>query len=199
MTGAELISAAQNSSAVAGFIFGGGLETAVATVMGDIHADAAKLALTMSSNSNSPADRVKSAITHLEAALAAYRKVYARGDSSMPTAVYRMWESFDAKLKAAWAGALMAMCYAYLRDPVAVAKSIELARQAITGNRKEGEEGTASAWKHFAFVGLAGAMLLNPGTYKIWAAEIAGKGTPLISVSEIDSLAKSLEAVMLTT
>lgn len=195
MTGAELIAAAKNATALAQFISDGGLEAAIATVVGDIHTDAAKLALSMSSTSNSPSDRVRSAITHLEAAHVAYRTIVESAMNSWLGPYPRVMKVAAAANKNAWVCSLMAVCYAHLGDAPAVARSIEMAREARKCLDAEFlGEGKYSKARDYSLGWLL--FMSSPDNWITLAKIRNGGGPPQISSAEINSLASRLDGVM---
>jgi hypothetical protein len=130
MTGAELVGAMKTVRSLSQFMGGGGLAEAVATIVGDVHMDAAKLALSMSSTSNSPEDRIKSAISHFEVAQVAYDRVQAKSETLLGSA-FNILDIILAGYKSVWVNCLMAMCYYHLGDKQAALRVIGMAESAL--------------------------------------------------------------------
>ncbi len=129
MDAATLITIAKNTKSIANFVCGDGLREAISTIVGDIHLDAAKLAIKTSRISENPRDRINSAITHLEAAHCAYERDHSNTGFLRENTDHMQCKR--TKRKDAWVCCLMAMCYAYLNDYRAVRNSLDLAERAI--------------------------------------------------------------------
>jgi hypothetical protein len=100
--------------------------------VGDIHVDAAKLALETANISVRPHDRLNSVITHLEAAHAAYASIH-----NQTGFIREVKDGFDhgsiwnACNRDIWVCAVMALCYASLGERRAMLKSLALAEKAF--------------------------------------------------------------------
>jgi hypothetical protein len=76
MDPALLITAAKSAKSILAFTAGDSFREAVCTIVGDIHVDAARLALETAKIAVFPRERLNSVITHLEAAHAAYARIH---------------------------------------------------------------------------------------------------------------------------
>jgi hypothetical protein len=120
----SLIEAAKQMETIKKFIVGDGLKAAVATIMGDIHMEAAMLALEIGN--------IDSAITHLETAHVAYLTIWKKdGLLKAVKTGFNFAEMWEANQKDAWACCLMALCYAGLGEPQKAMKILTLAEKAI--------------------------------------------------------------------
>ncbi len=158
-----LLIATKSFSALQGFVEGENLRIAINGIVGDIHMEAAKDALEMAKISNSPSDRIKSAINHLEAAHIAFKRIYTNRnliEKYLPTitAAAKLDQLYYASLKDAYVLCIMACCYSYLGDYAASAKVIALAEKAYSG----GDDSNMS-WYDFAtyFAVGTGAYVIN--------------------------------------
>jgi predicted SprT family Zn-dependent metalloprotease len=155
MDAATLITVARNSKTIAAFVSGGGLDDAVSMIVGDVHLNAAKLALNASQISTDPVGRINSVITHLEAAHCAYEAVHFKADRFLKKATD--WQQIrNSVAKDAWVCCLMALCYAYLEDYQAVESCLCLAERAFTNGKRESNlsEGAALWGIPMVFIGL---------------------------------------------
>jgi len=113
-----LLNTLKSAATISKFVTGSGLREAISDIVGDIHLEAAKLALETSKVSLKPEDRINSAITHLEAAHASYIKALEKFVASK----YRMHRDQtmdDLACKNAWVCCLIFLCYLYLEDRMA--------------------------------------------------------------------------------
>jgi len=120
--------------AVRGFVCGNGLREAVCTIIGDVHLDAAKVALEASRNSTMPRDRINSVITHLEAAHVSYARIH--GNRGYVERNAGWLAIVSSASKDVWICCLMALCYAWLGDPKMVDHSITLANRAFINKNR---------------------------------------------------------------
>jgi hypothetical protein len=104
-----LKSAVSNYSSLLKFVDGRGL-VQMFSAIGDTHYQAAKDALYKRENAKDKKAPVNSAITHLEAAHAAYAKIY-KGERYFRAISWRL-----AGYKDVWTLSLMATCYMYIHE-----------------------------------------------------------------------------------
>lgn len=126
-----VLCASKSYEALKKFVEGGDLKIAVSEIIGDIHMESAKLSLEMSGVSRVPTDRIKSAITHLEAAHVSYRKIWK--NENPVTVGFNMGECQYASVKDVFVSSLMACCYTYLGDYAPAQKSLDFASEAYAG------------------------------------------------------------------
>lgn len=127
--GSKLLSAAGSAVDLAKFIIGDGLRESMAAITGDVHLKAAQLALRTAEISNSPEDRIKSAITHLEAAHVAYKQIEGRV-STFRGRRFQETQIVVAARKDVWVSCLMALCYTFLGDYGPAKQALGFAKQA---------------------------------------------------------------------
>lgn len=125
-----LLLSTKNYTALKSFVEGENLKIAVSGIVGDIHLEAAKYALETAEVSVSPRDRVKSAITHLEAAHIAFKQIHDQHKNPL-TYLPRINSIECAALKDAFVLCIMACCYTYLKDLAPSAKVLNLAEKAF--------------------------------------------------------------------
>jgi|GEM_PF-3014803 len=131
-----LIMAANNIQEIIAFVSGTGLKESISTIVGDIHLEAALLALETSLVLNKPSDRINSVITHLEAAHIAFSHIHDKVDNLVD-------RNFDyqtirnAVAKDAWVCCIMALCYASLNEKRALEKCLLLGDRAFENGLKE--------------------------------------------------------------
>lgn len=119
------------------FLTGDGLRR-VLIEMGDIHSDAASLAMRTSKDSEFPEDRIRSAITHLEVAHVTYNRIM-KSSYLRKVADYANFEI--ATHKNYWAVMTLAVCHKYLNDIPSMEQSIRLANDTQGfQNRVEDEQ-----------------------------------------------------------
>jgi hypothetical protein len=144
MDPATLIAVAKDTKAIANFVFGDGLNDTISMIVGDIHLEAAKLALKTATISKNKRDRINSAITHLEAAHIAYSKnlyEYNNPDESLYGAfkkdfglrsvniVFNISNIMLTDQKNVWVCCLIALCYASLDEPEAAMNILSVAER----------------------------------------------------------------------
>jgi hypothetical protein len=124
-----LIVTAKSVQSISGFISSQGLREALSSVVGDVHLNAAKLALETATTAVRPTDRINSVITHLEAAHVAYASVHSQAHN-MLRGLDRQQMS-NAVEKDVWVCSLLALCYASLGESQAVKMSLLFADKAF--------------------------------------------------------------------
>jgi hypothetical protein len=132
MDPASLVKVAEDAKKIFDFVYGNDLKEAVSTIVGDIHVDAAMLALETAKIAVNPRDRINSVITHLEAAHVAYARnhdVQSFGSFFRQGLDYAQIEK--ARQRDVWVCCVMALCYASLGERQAVASSLTLAEKAF--------------------------------------------------------------------
>ena len=122
-----LVETAKKMNSIVKFVYGPGLKDMISQTVGDIHFDAAHIALETASISRNPNDRINSAITHLEAAHAAYRKILSslNNDIGFLTSPFRWKQEIEAKRMNVAACSLLAMCYAGQGDKEAALDALK--------------------------------------------------------------------------
>lgn len=171
-----LISAAKNTQTVLNFVSGNSLKQSISMVIGNVHIDAAKLALESSQIATNQRDRVNSAITHLEAAHVSFSKVHKKANNYLAS-------SFDfvaidnAANNDVWICSIMSLCYASLNEKYLVKKYIDLGTKALENNERakgvvynDGSKSDLQAGLETMVIGvpliaLRLAAALNPNTY----------------------------------
>lgn len=139
-----LVDISKKASKISEFVLGNGLKDSIASVTGDIHLDAAKLALESSKFSVAPEDRIKSVITHLEASHIAYSRIH-KNVNNFIARNHHPFKFYVAVAKDAWICCLMAICYKYLADEPMVIYSISLAKKAFENHPGNYDESVAIA------------------------------------------------------
>lgn len=133
--------AVKSYQSVINFVSGIGLHDALSVIVGDIHLDAAKMALETSEISKNPKDRINSAITHLEAAHIAYSKVHGELDNFLDLKSF-LKKTVDTQYvlnaisKDAWVCSLLSICYLYLEEYKAARKALSLGEKAFLNAQK---------------------------------------------------------------
>jgi hypothetical protein len=117
-----LKNAVQNYMTVVGFVDNGELDTILSSI-GDVHFEAAKEALAKMGTARNKKAPVQSAITHLEAAHIAYRKLHDGEGADFRAASYALGVNMDM-----YTLCLMATCYMYLQE-------LELAKECVAKAR----------------------------------------------------------------
>jgi hypothetical protein len=189
MDAVTLITVAKSTKTIAAFVSGGGLSDAISMVVGDVHFNAAKLAIKTSEVSANPEGRVNSAITHLEASHSAYAAVHRKADGLLKKSAD--WQQIrNSVTKDAWVCCLMALCYAYLEDYQAVESSLSLAEGAFADGKKESEISDRAA---LVGIPLALISLLNIRNWQIMPVEkMLTERQFLLFRSELAQLRRSL-------
>lgn len=126
-TSRELFKAATSLQNLLKFVRGDFLVNSIAEITGDIHTEAAKVAL--STPSRCTDDRIRSAITHLEASHVAYKMIHGKSNSfrSQLLDFYHLNTITD---KDAYVCCLCALCYAYFDDKRASIQYLNFAHDA---------------------------------------------------------------------
>lgn len=136
MDSVTLIMAANNIQEIIAFVSGNGLKEAICTIIGDIHLEAALLALETSLILDKPNDRINSVITHLEAAHVAFLHIHDKADNFVDK--YFDYQIIrNAVAKDAWVCCIMALCYASLNEKRAVEKCLLLGDRAFENGLNE--------------------------------------------------------------
>ena len=131
MGAAELVAATKTTTALVKFIKGQGLMNAMSSIVGDIHIDAAKFALTQSTISRRPQHGIESAINHLQTAHIAYKKVHDKYWTFKGRNVD--WAPLhQAMANDIWVCCLMALCYTFNRDYAPARTSLSLAEEVYS-------------------------------------------------------------------
>jgi hypothetical protein len=176
MDPATLIAVAKDTKAIANFVFGDGLKDTISMLVGDIHLEAAKLALETAIISKNKRDRINSVITHLEAAHSAYSNSlseYNRTDESLSGRIkktlgvrrvkigYNFSTIWLTQQKNMWVCCMMALCYTSLGEPQAAINIISLAEKDC---HLKYDRGPLSTMVDFVpdSVKLSGELIANP-------------------------------------
>jgi hypothetical protein len=158
---ASLITVAKNMKAISDFIYGKGLNQAVSDIVGDIHINAAKLALETARIAVNQKDRINSVITHLEAAHIAYSKNLKQYQGKYAKLGYDSLSIVETYHKNVLVCCLMALCYASLGESRAARNSVTRAESylALFDRLPETIEG------HWRAAGFIISIFLNPRNY----------------------------------
>ena len=124
-----VINAAKSTQQILNFVSGNSLKQAICKVTGDIHIDAAKLALESSRVAINQKDRINSAITHLETAHISFQKVHYRASNFFAGALDYQ-SIFNAVYKDVWVCSILSLCYASLNEKCLVEKYLDLGTRA---------------------------------------------------------------------
>jgi hypothetical protein len=121
----DLITVVKIAKSSSDLINSAGLKDAISTIVGDIHVDAAKLAL---NTAREPRDRLNSVITHLETAHIAYSKIHGQWEDEK-------WLGWKPVVSACHKDVLvccvMAICYSSLGERQAVIDFLSRAETAF--------------------------------------------------------------------
>jgi hypothetical protein len=149
----SLITFARSAKTISDFAFGPGIKDAVSAIVGDVHVNAAKLALETAGHAVDRNARVNSVITHLEAAHTAYANIYNQAGFIKENTDWQACR--NARFKDVWVCCVMALCYAAQGEHWAVMNSLTLAERAFENKDPDCPEGV------FAAAGAAGKALIE--------------------------------------
>lgn len=129
MEATVVLRACGTAKTLVAFVTGGGMQEAVAAIIGDTAMDAARLALKNIGSSRDPRREVQLAVGHLQTAHVANRKIWSQIRNGV-RANATFISTCIAADKDVWVSCLMAICYAYLQEPQMVEKSLRFATEA---------------------------------------------------------------------
>lgn len=131
-----VLSAADTLKKVSDFIYGDGLVESLRIMTASDDLDAAILALSM--DSNSPKDRIKSAISHLERAYISNRKVYIASLEAESLSRLKKTLSLTGRAmnNCLMISCLLTLCYVDLRDKRGAKSSLALGDQIVNDIEK---------------------------------------------------------------
>lgn len=190
MTPDTLIAFAKCTQNIADFVSSPDLNEVISTIIGDVHVDAARLALDTAKITSNPRERLNSVITHLEAAHSAYARIYI--NATFIQLSYNHVELDCIVSRDAWVCCVMALCYARLGEFQAAGNSLRLAKAAFKyDSANQTEDWELKALPALPLSILAIFKLVDP---KFW------KNKELISEEKVAEFAATLQKVMgLTT